>query len=87
MTETAVRRLRDADRDGWQRLWDQYLRFYRAELSAHVSDTTFARLCETESPFHGLLAVDGDGNPVGLAHLIFHPSTWAEALVVYEREL
>ena len=85
--EITVRRLRAADREGWQRLWQQYLRFYRAALPASTSQSTFARLCQGESGLVGLLAVDADGHAVGLAHLIFHPSTWAERSYCYLEDL
>jgi GNAT superfamily N-acetyltransferase len=88
MTEgITVRRLRVGDREGWQPLWDQYLSFYRAELPPETSDATFARLCEPNSDLVGLLAVDGDGRAVGLAHLVFHPSTWTEAPYCYLEDL
>ena len=83
----AVRRLRAADREGWRRLWHQYLRFYRADIPASTSDTTFARLCESDSGLVGLLAVEADGNAVGLAHLVFHPSTWAQGPYCYLEDL
>jgi GNAT superfamily N-acetyltransferase len=72
-----VRRLRQTDREGWQRLWTQYLRFYRADIPASTSDITFARLCEADSGLVGLLAIDRDANALGLAHLIFHPGRGA----------
>jgi GNAT superfamily N-acetyltransferase len=87
MTQTTVRRLCDADRDGWQRLWDQYLRFYRAELPGHTSDSTFARLCEPDGALAGLVAVDADGNAVGFANLVFHPTTWAQNPYCYLEDL
>lgn len=82
-----VRRLRPSDREGWQRLWQQYLRFYRADVPASTSDATFARLCEADSGLVGLLAVDGAGTAVGLAHLIFHPNTWTERPYCYLEDL
>jgi GNAT superfamily N-acetyltransferase len=85
--EITVRRLRATDRDGWERLWQQYLRFYRADLPASTSDTTFARLCEGDDGLIGLLAVDAAGGALGLAHLIFHPSTWAESPYCYLEDL
>jgi GNAT superfamily N-acetyltransferase len=85
--EINVRGLRVGDRDAWQPLWDQYLRFYRAELPPGTSDSTFARLCEPESPLVGLLAVDADGRALGLAHLVFHPSTWAQTPSCYLEDL
>lgn len=85
--EITVRRLRVGDREAWQPLWDQYLNFYRAELAPGISDTTFARLCEPDSGLVGLLAVDGDGGARGLAHLVFHPSTWAREPSCYLEDL
>jgi GNAT superfamily N-acetyltransferase len=85
--EITVRRLRTSDRDGWERLWRRYLRFYRAELAASTSERTFARLCEADGGLVGLLAIDAAGNEVGLAHLIFHPSTWAEGPYCYLEDL
>ena len=82
-----VRRLRATDREGWQRLWQQYLHFYRAALPASTSDSTFARLCRGDGGLVGLLAVDANGNAVGLAHLVFHPSTWAERSYCYLEDL
>lgn len=84
---STVRRLRETDRDGWQPLWDQYLSFYRADLAPGTSDRTFARLCAPDGDLLGLLAVDPGGTPVGLAHLIFHPSTWADGSYCYLEDL
>ena len=39
-----VRQLRDEDRVAWDELWRGYLRFYRADVSAAVTEATFARL-------------------------------------------
>jgi len=85
--EITVRRLRATDRDVWQRLWQQYLRFYRADLPAATSDNTFARLCEGDGELVGLLAVDRDGKALGFAHLIFHPSTWVDGPYCYLEDL
>lgn len=85
--DVAVRPLREADRDVWQSLWDQYLRFYRAELPAPTSEQTFTRLCERDSGLVGLLAIDAGGDAVGLAHLVFHASTWAQTPYCYLADL
>jgi GNAT superfamily N-acetyltransferase len=82
-----VCRLRASDREAWQPLWDQYLRFYRAELPPGTSDKTFARLCEPGSGLVGLLAIDTSEQAVGLAHLVFHPSTWAQTPYCYLEDL
>jgi GNAT superfamily N-acetyltransferase len=85
--DVTVRRLRADDREAWQPLWDQYLSFYRAELTASTSDSTFARLCEPDGDLVGLVAVDPDRRALGLAHLVFHPSTWAREPYCYLEDL
>jgi GNAT superfamily N-acetyltransferase len=82
-----VRRLRDDDREAWQELWDGYLRFYRAELSAAVTESAFARLRDGEQGMLGLVAVDEADRPIGLAHLVFHPSTWSTTTYCYLEDL
>ncbi|HSZ05956.1 MAG TPA: GNAT family N-acetyltransferase [Solirubrobacteraceae bacterium] len=72
-----IRELRREDYDGWMELWSGYLRFYRAEIGEQVTRTTFARLCDSTDGMFGLVAVADDGQLVGFAHSIVHPSTWA----------
>jgi GNAT superfamily N-acetyltransferase len=82
-----VRRLQSADLERWRVLWDGYLSFYRADVPAHLTDLTFTRLCEGEQGMLGLVAVDADDTPVGLAHLVFHSSTWSDAGYCYLEDL
>jgi GNAT superfamily N-acetyltransferase len=74
-----IRALATADFAAWNRLWLAYLRFYRADVSGEVTEATFARLCGGTGGMTGLVAVgdDDDGALTGLAHLVFHPSTWS----------
>jgi GNAT superfamily N-acetyltransferase len=46
----------------------------------------FTRLCARELGMHGLVA-EVDGQPAGLAHLVFHPTTWSSALDCYLEDL
>ena len=82
-----VRRLRDDDREAWDELWRGYLRFYRADLSAAVTEATFARLRDGSDGMVGLIAADRDDRPVGLAHLVFHPSTWSATSYCYLEDM
>ena len=83
----SIRPLRAGDRAVWDELWAAYLRFYRAALDADVSDRTFGRLCDERDGLFGLVAVDADDRPVGLAHAIVHPSTWSAAGATYLEDL
>ena len=82
-----IRPLREGDRASWQPLWEAYLRFYRASVPAPVSDATFARLCDTDSGLLGLVALDGEGAAAGLAHLVFHQTTWDTRPICYLQDL
>jgi GNAT superfamily N-acetyltransferase len=82
-----VRRLRDADSSRWRALWSSYQSFYRADVPDDVTDLTFKRLRDGEHGFLGLVAVDADDRPVGLAHLIFHPATWSASDYCYLEDL
>ena len=85
--DVTVRHLERRDFDGWRPLWQGYLRFYRAELSDELTELAFARLCDDELEMLGLVAVDGQERPVGLAHLIFHSSTWSDSPYCYLEDL
>ncbi|HEY5189755.1 MAG TPA: GNAT family N-acetyltransferase [Solirubrobacteraceae bacterium] len=82
-----VRRMRDADYEGWLVLWRGYLSFYRAEVTDEVTRLSFARLCAGTDGMLGLVAVDGEDRPVGLAHLIFHAATWSATDYCYLEDL
>ncbi len=87
MPEIAVRRLRADDRERWGELWEGYLAFYRAELSDEVTESSFARLCAGDAGMVGLVAVEPDDVPIGLAHLVFHPATWSTVSSCYLEDL
>lgn len=82
-----VRRLQAKDLERWRVLWHGYLSFYRAGVPAPLTDLTFRRLCDGEHGMLGLVAVDADEMPVGLAHLVFHSSTWSDAGYCYLEDL
>lgn len=85
MTPT-VRPLEARDFDAWHFLWNGYNAFYRNEVSAEVTRETFRRLQEGADGFFGLIAGSGD-DLVGLAHAIFHPSTWTTRSYCYLEDL
>jgi GNAT superfamily N-acetyltransferase len=81
-----VRPLTLEDRPAWDPLWQGYLAFYRVTLSAEATDATWARFHDPAEPLRGLGAVV-DGRLVGLAHLVFHHSTWSVASRCYLNDL
>jgi GNAT superfamily N-acetyltransferase len=82
-----IRRLQVDDWDGWLPLWNGYLRFYRESLPEELTRFTFERLCERRDGMLGLLALDDEGSAVGIAHLVFHPSTWSGTVKCYLEDL
>ena len=81
-----VRPLEPRDFEAWLGLWNGYNSFYRNEVAAEVTETTFRRLHEGADGFFGLVA-EHDGGLVGLAHAIFHPSTWTTRTYCYLEDL
>jgi GNAT superfamily N-acetyltransferase len=82
---TTIRRLRADDRTAWDAIWRDYCAFYRAQITAETTATAFARLCTGEDMV-GIVARDADGL-VGLAHLVFHRSTWTIGDICYLEDL
>lgn len=86
-SEPQIRRLQPDDLTAWKPLWKGYTSFYRAEFSDEQSAEIFRRLCEEDGDLIGLVAIDDDGAPVGIAHLVMHASTWSSAPSCYLNDL
>ncbi|HLX52012.1 MAG TPA: GNAT family N-acetyltransferase [Streptosporangiaceae bacterium] len=82
-----IRELTAGDFGQWKPLWLAYLRFYRAEVSGEVTGATFQRLCDKADGLIGFVAEDCGGDLIGLAHLVFHPSTWSTEPYCYLEDL
>jgi GNAT superfamily N-acetyltransferase len=81
-----VRPLEARDFDAWLPLWEDYNAFYRNVVAKEVTQTTFRRLHEGADGFFGLVAEEA-GSLSGLAHVIFHPSTWTTRSHCYLEDL
>lgn len=81
-----VRPPRASDRPAWDELWRGYLRFYRSRLEPEVTELTWTRLLDPTVQPHGLVA-ELDGRLAGLAHYLFHPSSWSAASYCYLEDL
>jgi GNAT superfamily N-acetyltransferase len=82
-----VRPLVEADRTGWDPLWQGYLEFYKAKVTPDVSDLTFARLTGGREPMGGFVAVDEGGKLTGIVHWINHRSCWTAGDYCYLQDL
>jgi GNAT superfamily N-acetyltransferase len=82
-----IRDLRPADREQWQRLWDDYNLFYdRPDFPADITDVTWARFLDPLEPMYGAVA-ELDGRIVGLVHYLYHRSTTMIEDVCYLQDL
>ena len=73
-----VRRLDAKDKAAWLDLFKGYIAFYKATVADEVIETTWQRLMAGSPDFHiALVAVDEADTPIGLAHVLFHRSTWS----------
>ncbi len=83
-----VRRLEAGDKPAWLALFKGYIEFYAAAVPDDVIEITWRRLIAGEpgSPV-ALVAIDADDRPIGLAHLLFHRSTWSPTWYCYLEDL
>lgn len=84
--EIIIRNILAADKQSWDNLWQQYLCFYRAEVKPEITEKTFVRLCQGDS-LSGLVAVNHDGQVLGLTHIVYHASTWSDRDYCYISDL
>lgn len=83
-----IRPLAAKDKAAWLPLFKGYIEFYKATLDDDVIESTWRRMIEGASDFHvGLVAVAGDDRPVGIAHILFHRSTWSTTHYCYLEDL
>jgi GNAT superfamily N-acetyltransferase len=83
-----VRRVKEADKPAWLTLFKGYIAFYQATVADDVIEETWQRLLSGGEGFHtGLVAVDHTDTPIGLAHVLFHRSTWTKTWYCYLEDL
>jgi GNAT superfamily N-acetyltransferase len=86
--EFSVRPLAAADYEAWRPLFDGYIAFYKSQVSDAVMQLTWRRLLSDDEGTHqGLVVVDDADRPFGLAHIVFHRSTWSPTLYCYLEDL
>ncbi|MES2938688.1 MAG: GNAT family N-acetyltransferase [Pseudomonadota bacterium] len=86
----AIRFVQPGDYAQWKVLWDGYNAFYERDgataLPEDVTRVTWQRFLDPDAPMHALVA-EADGQLLGLAHYLFHPSTIAVAPSCYLSDL
>lgn len=86
-SDVNIRPLRASDRPAWEALFHGYINFYEAKVPDDVIDVVWDRLLRQEDGLVGLVAVDDADRPIGLAHLVFHRSTWSPTTYCYLEDL
>lgn len=81
-----IRALCGNDKALWLPLWNGYLAFYQATISSEITEQSWSRLCDPAEPLQGL-AVFSEGQMIGIAHYIFHRSSWADTNYCYLEDL
>lgn len=83
-----IRPLAAKDKARWRELFRGYITFYKATVADEQIELTWQRLMAKEPDFHiALVAVGDDDVPVGLAHILFHRSTWSPTHYCYLEDL
>jgi GNAT superfamily N-acetyltransferase len=83
-----VRPLEARDKPIWLALFKGYVEFYQATVSEDVIEILWQRLLQGGEGFHiAFVAVDDADTPVGLAHILFHRSTWSNGFYCYLEDL
>jgi GNAT superfamily N-acetyltransferase len=83
-----VRALEARDKRHWLQLFKGYIAFYKASVPEDVIETTWARLMQGGEGIHvARVAVDDADVPIGLAHVLFHRSTWSPTWYCYLEDL
>jgi len=82
----AIRPVGEDERQAWDPLWAGYLAFYKSALTREISDLTWHRF---HDPDEQIFALGGyvDGELMGIAHYLFHRSTWAPQRYCYLEDL
>ena len=87
MFPLTIRSLGPRDEQRWRELWAGYLDFYETELASAVTDVQWQRLLDPAQDPHGLCAVDGLGEVVGIVHYQHQRTTWLIDDCIYLEDL
>jgi GNAT superfamily N-acetyltransferase len=75
------------DEEAWLKLFRDYIVFYKANVSEAIIAQTWRRLLDREDNMTALIAIDEEGQAVGIAAMVFHRSTWSINWYCYLEDL
>ena len=87
MNDVTIRKLEARDEPRWRELWDGYCTFSERQLSEPITRHTWARLLDTGSPVHGIVAEREGAGVIGMANYIIHENTFSLTPVCYLEDL
>lgn len=88
MSSFSIRQVNEHERDAWEKLWLDYIEFYRAQMPPQNTDSLWQRILDPEHAIHCRVAVDNsDARLIGLVHFFAHVSTWSINPVCYLNDL
>ena len=83
-----IRRPEVKDKDQWQPLWRDYLKFYKSDLSDEVTELLWQRIHDCQHSINCFVAEDSDtGKLIGFVHYLPHPTTWNAKMYCYLEDL
>ena len=83
-----IRRPKLNDKDHWLPLWGEYLKYYRSDLSADVTELLWQRIHDCQHHIDCFVAEDSaTGKLIGFVHYLPHPSTWNAKMYCYLEDL
>jgi GNAT superfamily N-acetyltransferase len=71
-----VRGVASEDKARWLELFQGYISFYESQLTEEQYEVTWTRLLDPTSKVFGVVAILNN-EIVGIAHYLYHPSTWS----------
>lgn len=86
MQSIEIKPIDGSDFEIWLPLWNGYQSFYEVEIPETVTLTTWTRFLNPAEPMHAALAKVGE-RAFGLAHWIYHRSTWTTGDYCYLQDL
>ena len=82
-----IRNVSASDRELWEPLWQDYLRFYESSLTDEMTDLLWQRILDPAHAIEGRVAETNDAGLVGLVHFFPHADTWHADPVCYLNDL